>query len=219
MENTSGISLKGSGTNLRLTVAEDLTEEGFGREGARLLAEASNILKGATTVIDLQGRSLDRSFFNTILQTLVWPSGMQVTSWVSIDVATQQLLRSVGVNLGEPRVAVEEPRFCLPLVVERSLRSGQRIEHEGDVVVVGHVNDGAEIFASGNVSVWGRLQGLVHAGFGGNDDVKVIVRQFEARQIRVGRCFGTMERDVAWWGRPAIVAVEEGNLQVRTIDL
>lgn len=219
MENTSGIILKGSGANLRLTVAEDLTGEHFGRDAARLLAEASSILKGATTIIDLQGRSLDKPFLNIILQDLVWPSGMQVTSWITFDVGTQQLLRSMGVTLGEPRVAVLEPRFCLPLVIERSLRSGQRIEHEGDVVVIGHVNDGAEIFASGNVSVWGRLQGLVHAGFGGNDDVKVIVRQFEARQIRVGRCFGTMERDVAWWGRSALVAVEEGNLQVRNIDL
>lgn len=219
MENTSGINLKGSGTNLRLTVAESLTGEDFGKEASRLVEEASSILKGATAVIDLEGRSLDRSFLSKILEDLVWPSGMQVASWISIDVGTQQLLRSVGVHLGELRVPVQEPRLCLPLVVERSLRSGQRIEHGGDVVVIGHVNDGAEIFAAGNVSVWGRLQGLVHAGYGGNDDVKVIVKQFEARQIRVGRCFGTMERDVTWWGCPALVAVEEGKLQVRNIDL
>lgn len=219
MDTKSGITLKGAGTDLRLTVAEDLTAEGFAGEASRLLAEASSILRGSTTVIDLQGRRLDRIFLNRVLESLIWPMGMTVSSWVTIDAETQQLLRGLGVRLGEPPRETCEPRSCLPLIIERSLRSGQRVEHEGDVVVVGHVNDGAEIFASGNISVWGRLQGLVHAGFDGTDEVKVIVRQFEARQIRVGRCFGTMDRDVAWWGRPALVVVEEGKLQVRNIDL
>ncbi len=219
MQNASGILLKGSGTDLRLTVAEDLNDAGLASEADRLLEEASSILRGSTAVIDLQGRTLNQPFFSALLESLIWPLGMTVASWVTIDVETQRMLRGLGAKLGEPAPVVREPRSCLPLVVERSLRSGQRIEHEGDVVVVGHVNDGSEIFASGNVSIWGRLQGLVHAGFDGNDDVKVLVRQFEARQIRVGRCFGTMEKNVAWWGQSAMIAVEDGKLQVRNIDL
>jgi septum site-determining protein MinC len=52
------------------------------------------------------------------------------------------------------------------LWVERTIRSGTRIEHPGNVVVIGDVNPGAEIVAEGNILVWGRLRGSVHAGDG-----------------------------------------------------
>ena len=52
------------------------------------------------------------------------------------------------------------------LWVERTIRSGTRIEHPGNVVVMGDVNPGAEIVAGGNILVWGRLRGSVHAGDG-----------------------------------------------------
>ena len=52
------------------------------------------------------------------------------------------------------------------LWIERTVRSGTRIEHPGNVVVIGDVNPGAEIVAEGNILVWGRLRGSVHAGDG-----------------------------------------------------
>lgn len=50
------------------------------------------------------------------------------------------------------------------LLVTRTLRGGQRISHDGTVVVLGDVNPGAEIVAGGHVLVWGRLRGTVEAG-------------------------------------------------------
>ena len=48
--------------------------------------------------------------------------------------------------------------------VKRTVRSGVRLEYEGNVVVLGDVNPGAEVVAGGSVVVWGRLRGVVHAG-------------------------------------------------------
>ena len=53
--------------------------------------------------------------------------------------------------------------------VSHTLRSGQRIECEGDVVVLGDVNDGAEIIAGGSIAVMGTLRGLAHAGGNGTE--------------------------------------------------
>ena len=50
------------------------------------------------------------------------------------------------------------------LWAQKTLRSGTRIEYAGHVVVMGDVNPGAEIVASGNILVWGRLRGAVYAG-------------------------------------------------------
>ena len=57
--------------------------------------------------------------------------------------------------------------------VSHTLRSGQRIECEGDVVVLGDVNDGAEVIAGGSIAVMGTLRGLAHAGATGRSDVVV----------------------------------------------
>ncbi|MBN2676711.1 MAG: septum site-determining protein MinC [Anaerolineaceae bacterium] len=55
------------------------------------------------------------------------------------------------------------------LMVHRTLRSGVHLEHDGHVTVVGDVNPGAEVSATGNVVVWGHLHGSVHAGSRGDE--------------------------------------------------
>lgn len=56
------------------------------------------------------------------------------------------------------------------LFVQKTVRSGTRIEYPGAVVVLGDVNPGAEIVAEGSVIVWGHLRGAVHAGSAGNKE-------------------------------------------------
>jgi septum site-determining protein MinC len=102
-------------------------------------------------------------------------------------------------------------------VLHRSLRSGQRVEHRGDVIITGHVNDGAEVLASGNVTVIGRLNGLVHAGYEGGDeapDAVVVSRCMEAKQVRIGSKIGSLGRDAEWWGKSVIVNVRDGAVLI-----
>jgi septum site-determining protein MinC len=60
--------------------------------------------------------------------------------------------------------------------LRRTIRSGQIINYSGNVVIIGDVNAGAEIYAGGNIIVLGALRGYAHAGFGGNS--KAIVAAF-----------------------------------------
>lgn len=60
--------------------------------------------------------------------------------------------------------------------IRKTIRGGQSINYSGNIVIIGDVNPGAEIFAAGNVIVLGTLKGHVHAGFGGND--KAIIAAF-----------------------------------------
>ena len=67
-----------------------------------------------------------------------------------------------------------------------TLRSGQRITYNGNVVVVGDVNPGAEIRAAGDIIVMGTLRGLAHAGVGGATDVAIVAFKLDPTQIRSG---------------------------------
>lgn len=65
------------------------------------------------------------------------------------------------------------------------LRSGQRIEFEGSIVILGDVNGGAEIIAEGNIIVLGALRGFAHAGAKGNRSAFVVAKKIEPTQLRI----------------------------------
>ena len=66
-----------------------------------------------------------------------------------------------------------------------SLRSGQRVEFEGSLVILGDVNAGAEVVAGENVVVVGILRGLAHAGAKGNKEAIIAAASIEAPQLRI----------------------------------
>ena len=69
--------------------------------------------------------------------------------------------------------------------LRKSLRSGQKVEFEGSVVILGDVNDGAEVIAEDNIIVLGALRGMAHAGAKGNEEAIIAARLIDSPQIRI----------------------------------
>ncbi len=65
------------------------------------------------------------------------------------------------------------------------LRSGHRLRRKENVLVIGDINPGAEVFSEGDILVWGRLRGVVHAGVGGNRRAIVAALDLEPTQLRI----------------------------------
>lgn len=70
-------------------------------------------------------------------------------------------------------------------IVQNSLRSGQKEEYAGSIVICGDVNAGAEIIAGGNIIVLGTLRGLAHAGAAGNTMALISANTVDVTQIRI----------------------------------
>ncbi|MBS2008614.1 MAG: septum site-determining protein MinC [Cyanobacteria bacterium SZAS TMP-1] len=83
---------------------------------------------------------------------------------------------------GNPVDAAQLPQV---LYVKQTLRSGQVVSHKGDLVIVGDVNPGAEIMAEGDITVWGSLRGIAHAGVGGNSVAEIRALNLQPIQIRI----------------------------------
>jgi len=71
------------------------------------------------------------------------------------------------------------------LFITRHLRSGQRVSYAGNVVVLGDVNPGAEIVATGHIMVMGTLRGLAHAGCKGDERAIVTALKLSPTQLRI----------------------------------
>lgn len=77
----------------------------------------------------------------------------------------------------------------------KSLRSGQKVEFAGSIVILGDVNTGAEVIAGDNVIVLGCIRGMVHAGASGNREAIVAADCIEATQIRISNIVRECERE------------------------
>jgi len=82
-----------------------------------------------------------------------------------------------------------EPEKLPTVYIRRTIRSGQSISSDGNIVIVGDVNPGAEIIAKGDVTVWGILAGIVHAGSDGNNFARIRALKLNPVQIRIGEVF------------------------------
>lgn len=90
---------------------------------------------------------------------------------------------SLGGLEGAPVPPDERPKE--PFVYKGTVRSGQVLEHDGDIMVIGDVNPGAELIASGDVYVMGWLRGSAHAGALGDEKAIVAATYFEPLQVRI----------------------------------
>jgi septum site-determining protein MinC len=84
-----------------------------------------------------------------------------------------------------PRSKEQSPISTGVLLVKGTVRSGQRMENEGDIVVKGDLNPGGEIVATGDIIVLGALRGVAHAGAGGNMQAEIVAFSLSPVQLRI----------------------------------
>ena len=71
------------------------------------------------------------------------------------------------------------------LYINQTLRSGQTVSYEGNILIIGDAHPGSEIVATGDITVWGILGGIAHAGSQGNITSKVRALKLNAIQLRI----------------------------------
>lgn len=75
------------------------------------------------------------------------------------------------------------------------IRSGQKLEFDGSIVVLGDVNSGAEVIAGDNIVVLGNLRGLAHAGAKGNMKAIIASQKIECPQLRIANVVKEIEKE------------------------
>lgn len=72
------------------------------------------------------------------------------------------------------------------VLINRTIRSGQKLKYPTNVVIIGDINPGAEVVAGGDIIVLGKLRGVVHAGATGSTDAQIIALKLQPTQLRIG---------------------------------
>ena len=109
----------------------------------------------------------------------------------------------------ERKIAISETKFH-----RGSLRSGQKLETEGSIIILGDVNSGAEVIASDNIVVLGTLRGLAHAGAKGNKQAIIAAGLFDAVQVRIANIVKEIDREEEPLHKQAYISVVEDKIVI-----
>jgi len=214
------IAIKGIREGLLLTIKSD------GGEWAELTArlamridEQRGFFKGARVALDVGSRPVRHHELDSLRALL---SKRDVTLWAVISTSgtTQGSARNLGLEttlvaqqeqLDTPEVNPEEVG-TLGVLIDHTLRGGRTVRYDGHVTVIGDVNPGAEIVAGGNVIVWGRLRGTVHAGALGDESAVVCALDLVPTQLRIAGYITVSPPDKRRKPRPEIASVRGGQI-------
>lgn len=162
------------------------------------LQRRGDFLKGAKLIINVDAHDLNVAAMSR-LRDQVTDSGLMLWGVLSNSAQTERSAQLMGLatrihdGSREPEEAYEDYEEAAPqaqgpdggIMVRRTLRSGASVHSPGHITIIGDVNPGAEVVAGGNVVVWGRLRGLVHAGANGNEEAIVCAMDLAPTQLRI----------------------------------
>lgn len=96
-----------------------------------------------------------------------------------------------------------------------TLRSGDHLEAEGSVLVLGDVNPGARVSAGGHVLIWGQLRGIAHAGSTGLRSARIVALQLRPLQLRIAELVARGPADPPPQGLAEQAVIEAGAIAIQ----
>ena len=202
MSNCISINLRKN--EIIIKIAEDATQEQILNDLKKKLPELKKLYKNEKTPIRVVGKILKNKKIDEI-QKIIKDS---IDVEIEFDMPKTLGLSSIRRTF-EQEVGISETEFH-----RGSLRSGQKIEAERSIVILGDVNSGAEVIASDNIVVLGNLRGLAHAGAKGNKQAFIAAGNLDTVQIRIANIVKEINRDEETMHKQAYVSIVDDKIRI-----
>ena len=176
----NSVVIKGNKYGIIVMLDKNIPFDNLLADIAEKFKESSKFLGNSSMGITFEGRFLDNNEMRQVLDTIAENSELNIVCVVDNDREREEYFKkSVEQHLND--LSNNDGQFY-----RGTLRSGQVIESEGSIVILGDVNPGAKVISSGNVIILGSLKGTVYAGVTGDSTSFVVALEMEPMQIRIG---------------------------------
>ena len=179
---------------LNESAAQEQIVEGLKKK----LTELKKLYKDEKTPIRVTGKILKNKEIDEIQEIIKDTIDVEIEFDMPKTLGLSSIKRTF-----EQEIGISETEFH-----RGSLRSGQRLEAERSIVILGDVNSGAEVIASDNIVVLGNLRGLAHAGAKGNKQAFISAGNLDAVQIRIANIVKEINRDEETMHKQAYVSID-----------
>lgn len=179
------VSIQTKKDKVIIKVSEDATQNEILADLSKKMTELKKLYQNDITPILITGKVFKNEEMDEIKEVI------QNVLSVEVEFDSPKILGLHGIKRTFSKdIATSETKFH-----RGSLRSGQKIEFEGSLVVLGDVNAGAEVLAGENVIVLGILRGMAHAGAKGNKEAIIAAASIESPQIRIANIVKEIEKE------------------------
>lgn len=188
--NENSVTFKGTVNGLTIILREDATFDEVVSSMRYKISTAGKFFKGAKLAVKYRGRILNEIEKTELFNLLVRESGAEIISFDE-DLESNSNNGTSEAKAPDRNNQIKKYMFFKGIdegttkFYRGTVRSGQRIAFDGNLVILGDVNPGAVIEATGNVVVMGLLRGVVHAGSDGNKEAIVAALGLYPTQLRI----------------------------------
>ncbi|VDN45964.1 putative septum site-determining protein MinC [Petrocella atlantisensis] len=181
------VLIKGNRFGLNFIMDQDADFEALLKATKVKLTEGKKFFGNAKVSIGFEGRSLSDTQQQSIIHMIHELTDMEVFCVVdeNMPIVSPESLKAMAALTKE---TVPMGHFPKEVAVfhQGTLRSGQELNMDTGIVILGDVNPGAKVTATGNIVVLGNLKGYAHAGCDGERQACVIALNMQPTQIRIG---------------------------------
>ncbi len=172
------VVFKGNRDGLYLIINRENDLEVLKKKIQEKIASAQSFFQGIKQ-IKLNGTSLSQEDLSDLSN---WLEERYQIEIVDIEEKKEEDQNISQTKKGTYSYSIEEG---ITKFIYTTLRSGSKVQYNGNIVIIGDVNPGAEVIAAGNIIVMGALRGIAHAGFLGNERACVIAFSLQPTQLRI----------------------------------
>lgn len=203
----NAVVIKGNKAGMTVILDADLSFEELIQALEMKFKETSRFWGSAQMTLTLEGRTLTPKEELQIVNTITENSNIEVMCLIDSDAnRIERCEKALNEKLMELSSATGQ-------FYKGMLRSGDVLESESSIVIIGDVEKGARVAAKGNVIILGSLKGTVHAGVAGNINAVIVAFEMAPDQVKISDMNFQKVKSGKLLGRgPMMILVENGRI-------
>lgn len=209
MYNNDGILIKGNRDGINTTIDMDKFDcfESMLSLLVKKLSKGKHFYKGTTLILRLDLSLLNEKKIKKLNELLLDEIELKDIVLEDLDKGNvkddhKSLKTFSGVYEGKTKF------------IRKTVRSGQCIRYQGNIVIIGDINSGAEVYAAGNVIVLGRIKGKVSAGINGNQKAVIAAFLLQPEILKISDVIAMSPDDSEKPSYPELAKIKDGAIIV-----
>lgn len=175
-----GISIKGTRQGITIIINGG-EPKGALEDLAKQLASSGHFLRGNEVVLEIGSDYFGVQELEALCG-LLKRYDMNPVKVISESPDVRRAAQALGLEANKP--TAKRPEYAL--VKRGPIRSGQSVNYDGTVLIIGDVNPGGEVIAGGDIIVWGHLKGMAYAGAPDDSSRRIYALSLEPTLLRIG---------------------------------
>lgn len=211
------VVIKANNFGLMIILDPELEFDALCKAVAEKFKESAKFFGDADMAVAFDGRKLTDGEEETIIDTIIHNSSINIVCTIDNDPIREERFKK---KLDQ--IAISQD-ISLAKIHKGYFRSGQMMEFDTGVIIIGDINPGAKVVAKGSIVVLGALKGEAEAGAGGNDNAFIIALDMAPIQLRIGSKIArsadnTMFSDKSKCLSLQVAFVENDNICIEDLD-